>query len=263
MLRFQTKDSPTKDWNEKGPDLLRTRKNARRRIKDDLAEHGGNWYVRIKVGQNPWKAWTGPHDRSEILEAFDDWSPKDGTLAQWGRKIDGGKVEAKGAVRVVVVDVVHRSGCTDETDKVVALMEAGFPPGVYGGTFVCKTVSGSSTYSQHAYGAAYDHSAYEKNDEATDWTLRMVRENREDDIVLPVWQVLGSKNGNAGNASNGDGDWIGDFPWTAGGVDSSHEWHVHVSTGKKKKSGTPSCASKSLAVDEPVEEHDGTDAEEE
>lgn len=263
MLRFQTKTNVEKDWNAPGPDLLRTRKNARRWLKDDLAEHQGHWYVRTKVGENPWKAWTGPHSREELLEAFEDWSPKDKTVAQWGRKDDAGNVDAKGAVRVRVVDIVHRSGCTDETDKVVALLEAGFPRGVYGGTYVCKQVSGSSSWSQHAYGAAYDHSAYEENDEATDYALRMARENREDDIVLPVWQILGSKNGNAGNASNGDGDWIGSFDWHAGGVDDSHEWHVHVSTGKKKKTGAPACASKSsLAVDPPIEEHGATDAEE-
>lgn len=264
MLRFQTKSTVEKEWDEKGPDLLRTRKNAKARIKDDLEGHSGNWYVRLKVGENPWKAWTGPHTREDVLDAFQDWSPANKTVAQWGRKTDGGKVEAKGAVRARVIDVVHRSGCTDHTDQTVAILEAGFPRGVYGGTYVCKQVSGSSSWSMHAFGAAYDHSCYEENDEGTDYALRLARENKDGDIQLPVWQILGSKNGNAGNASNGDGDWIGSFEWHAGGCDSSHEWHIHVSTGSKKKTGTPSCASKSaLAVDPPIEEHGATDAEEE
>jgi hypothetical protein len=263
VLRFQTKSNPSKEWKDPGPDLLRTRKNAKARIKDDLAEYGAGWYVRIKVGENPWKAWTGPHERAEILDAFQDWNPKDQTYAQWGRKPADGKVEAKGAVRARVIDVPHRSGCTENTDKVVAILEAGFPAGVYGGTMVCKQISGSSSWSQHAYGRAYDHSCYEKNDAGTDYAIRLARENREDDIQLPVWQILGSRDGRAGVADNGDGDWIGDFGWSFGGCDSSHEWHIHVSTGKSKASGTPSCASKSLSVDPPVEEHDATDAEEE
>jgi len=265
MLRFQTKANVEKDWKDPGPDLLRTRANAKREIKDDLAEYGAGWYVRGKgPNEDQWSKWSGPHDRADLLDGFDDWSPKDKTVAQWGRKDADGKLVAKGAVRIREIQIVHRSGCTDETDKVVALAEAGFPQGAYGGTYVCKQISGSSSWSQHAYGAAYDHSAYDQNDDAADWLARMARENRDGDIQLPVWQILGSRNGNVGSFQNGDDDWIGDFPWSAGGCDSSHEWHCHISAGKKKKTGTPSCASRGGFEDPPPDEaHEATDAEEE
>ena len=265
MLRFQLRKNLDKDWSDPGPDLLRTRANAKRGDKGRPRRAGAGWYVRTKAADaDAWKAWTGPHDRADVLEAFQDWSPKDKTVAQWGRKPNAdAKPEAKGAVRVRVVDVPHRSGCTDATDKTVAILEAGFPPGVYGGTMVCKQISGSSSWSQHAFGSAYDHSCYEKNDEGTDYAVRLARENRPDDIQLPVWQIIGSKDGKVGVADNGDGDWIGDFAWSWGGADSSHEWHIHVSTGSGKKSGTPSCASKSAFEDDPpIEGHPATDAEE-
>ena len=267
MRRWQEKDNPEKDWGEKGPDLLRTKPNARARIKSELEAHSGGWMVRVAIGDNGWEKWTGPHERADILDAFDGWKPPDKSRAQWGRKTDDGKVDAKGSIRARVFDVKSHSGCSDHTDRVIALMETAFPAGAFGGAYVCKQVSGSSTWSQHAYGKAYDHSAYDANDRATDWALRMARENRmrdgEEDIVFPAWQILGSKDGNAGNASNGDGDWIGDFPWERGGVDDSHEWHVHISSGKSKATGTPSCAQKGGLPTPEDDPHDATDGEEE
>ena len=50
------------------------------------------------------------------------------------------------------------------------------------------------------------------------------------------------------------------LPPDAGGVDDSHEWHVHVSAGKKKKTGTPSCASKTFETEE-TDPHEATDQE--
>lgn len=258
MRRWQVKGNTEKDWGDKGPDLLRTRPNARVQIKDDMAEHGGGWFVRVQPAGGSWRAWTGPHDRAEVLEAFDDWEPANKTTAQWGRKGNDDKVQAKGAVRCRVVNITAHNGCTDHTDKVIALCEAHNPGAAFGGAYVCKQVSGSSSYSEHAWGAAFDHSAYEANDRDTDWCLRMARENKTDDIQLPVWQVLGSQGGKAGNAGNDD--WVGPFTWHAGGVDDSHEWHVHLSAGKQRHSGTPPCASKSaLPPDE--HDHEGTDNE--
>ena len=203
-----------------------------------------------------------PH-RAEVLDAFQDWSPADKTSAQWGRKDDDGKIEAKGAIRVRVVQIVHRSGCSDATDKTVAILEEGFPAGAYGGPSSASRSPaprpGPSTPTERPTIIP----AYEKNDEGTDYAIRLARENRPDDIQLPVWQILGSRDGRAGVADNGDGDWIGDFAWSFGGCDSSHEWHIHVSTGNGKKSGTPCCASKAFEDDPPIEAHPATDAEEE
>jgi hypothetical protein len=260
MRRWQVKQQPDKNWGAPGPDLLRTRPNARRRIKDDMAEHNGGWFVRTQPAGGDWRAWSGPYERSEVLEAFDDWEPADKTRAQWGRKQgDGSGYDAKGAVQCRVVNITAHNGCTDHTDKVIALCETHNPGAAFGGAFVCKQVSGSSSWSEYAWGAAFDHSAYEDNDADTDWALRMARENQADDIQLPVWQIIGSKGGKAGEASNDD--WVGPFNWDAGGVSDSHEWHVHLSAGKQRHSGTPPCASKAGGLEVPDHDHEGTDDE--
>ena len=261
MRRWQVKQNPDKGWNEPGPDLLRTRPNARKLIKSDLGEYDAGWHVSTAPPGGDWRPWSGPHKRSELLEAFDDWNPGDGARARWARKANDGKgYVIKGQVRCAVINVKSHNGCTDHTDTVIALCEYHNPQAAFGGAFVCKQISGSSSWSTHAYGKAFDHSAYEANDRDTDWCCRMARENKTDDIQLPVWQVLGSKGGNAGNA--GGGDWVGPFDWHNGGCDSSHEWHVHLSTGKSKPGGTPACASKSggLELNE-VDPHEATDAE--
>ena len=262
MRRWQINRAPAdKDWNDAGPDLLRTTANAKRELKEDLGEHAGGWWVSVDTGKG-FTPYDGPHDRDEILRAFENWKPGDGDRARWARKqADGsGFTDPKGVVRCAVIDVATHNGCSDHTDTVIALCERHNKGAAFGGAFVCKQVSGSSTWSQHAYGAAFDHSAYDANDRDTDWCLRMARENRDGDIVFPVNQVLGSKNGKAGNA--GGGNWLGDFTWHNGGVDDSHEWHVHLSCGKSQKSGTPSCASKSGGLETAeVDPHEATDAE--
>lgn len=264
MRRFQIKANPSKDWNDAGPDLLRTRKNARAKLRDDLDQYGAGWFVGLKYPNNDqWQKYEGPVERAELLEAFDNWQPPDKSFARWARKQSDGSgfTDPLGVMRAAVINVKAHNGCTDHTDQVIALLERAWPEGAFGGAFVCKQVSGSSSWSSHAYGRAYDHSPYELNDRVTDWCLRMARENKADDIVLPVWQILGSKNGNVGNGNNGDGDWIGNFDWAAGGCDSSHEWHVHIDTGKSRPSGTPSCAS-TFAVPEHGSHH-ATDDEDE
>lgn len=261
MRRWQVKQNPDKAWGDNGPDLLRTRENARRLIKDELSGNDGGWHVSTAPPGGDWRAWDGPYKRAEVLEAFDGWNPGDGARARWGRKqSDGTGYTQKGAVRCAVINVTAHNGCTDHTDTVIALCEYHNPGAAFGGAFVCKQVSGSSSWSQHAYGRAFDHSAYEDNDRDTDWCCRMARENRDGDIQLPVWQVLGSKGGKAGNA--GGGNWVGAFDWRAGGVDDSHEWHVHLSCGKSEATGTPSCASKAGGLEvEPIDPHEATDAE--
>lgn len=242
MRRFNVKKNQDKTWKDKGPDLLRTRPNARKTIKSDMENYDGGWYRRQTADDGSWNDWKGPFSRAEVLDHFDGWSPANGNLFQWGRQQEGGGKVVHGTSRCRVFNVQDRANTASATDNVVALCEAAFPQGAYGGTFVCKQISGSSSWSQHAYGKAYDHSCYDDNDEATDWCVRMARENTKDDIVFPVNQVIGSKGGKAGVAQNPDGDWIGPFEWNPGGADDSHEWHVHLSCGERQSSGTPACA---------------------
>ena len=245
MRRWQVKGNPSKAWGDKGPDLLRTKANASAAIKRDLGDKGTGWYARVNLrdGFGPWQ---GPVDRAELLEAFDDWAPGDLAIAQYGRKQgDGSGYDVAGVVRCRVIAVKDHAGTTADTDKVIALCEAAYPQGAFGGGAVCKQISGSSSWSQHAYGRAYDHSAYAANDALTDWALRMARENAEGDVLLPVNQILGSQGGRVGNAS---APFVGPWAWRQGGVDSSHLWHGHFSTGKTQGTGVPPCAKGKAAL---------------
>ena len=264
MRRWQVKKNVEKDWSDAGPDLLRTRPNAKRTIKDDLADYGGGWYVRLNPpGDKPAGSWEGPHDRSDVLDAFDGWNPKHGTIAQIGRKQkDGSGFDAKTAIKAHVIEVKTYASATDHANTVAALLEAAHPSGGYAGIYVCKDIGSGSTPSQHAFGAAYDHS-HGDTEAYTEWSLRMARENRDGDILFPAWQIIGAQKRNGeltvGNAS--ESSWLGGFEWQWGGADSSHLWHEHVSAGKSKKTGTPACMRSIPNEEDPELSTEGAEAE--
>ena len=233
MRRWQVKANPSKAW---GAGARPTAHESERELPTKRAlEAGAGLGMRAQPARRV-RPVAGPVDRAELLEAFDDWAPNDLALAQYGRKqADGSGYNVAGVVRCRVIAIPERSGTTAETDKAIALCEAAYPAGAFGGAFVCKQISGSSSWSQHAYGRAYDHSAYAANDACTDWCLRMARENAEGDVLLPVNQVLGSQGGRVGNASGRRG------PWTRARRPASIRRTYGTCTYRRARRRVPAC----------------------
>ena len=143
--------------------------------------------------------------------------------------------EAKN-VRVLIrsqrFDVLGLTSATADAEVAWSLVRQRFPRVRFGGCFVCKRISGSYSWSDHAWGDAVDATenttAGVRNDDVFDWVLRMAKER-----LLPAELIIGSRNGRVVSA---------EAPYwnVVAGGDKSHLWHVHISC--TRHSGTPPCA---------------------
>jgi hypothetical protein len=219
MKRYQVK-SPNKDWTDKGPDLLRTKDNARKALKNNLGDKTSGWHVRTETPEGTWRDWDGPMSKADAIDRFDGWSPsKEGQKIQFGHGNDKDPIHA---VRFEDVKHTELSGCNDGTETINDLVKHAFPQVKFGGGFVCKTYNNdpNADWSDHAWGDAVDETENlpeVKNEEVGDWCMRMCSSgNMQADYILT------SKNGMAGGYYAPDWDW-------KPGADSSHEWHTHIS----------------------------------
>jgi hypothetical protein len=151
-------------------------------------------------------------------------------------------VEARFVSRIAVIPDLNVENCSSEVETVYSLVEYVFPHRRLGGGFVCKQVAGSSTWSQHAYGKALDHTDADPDsypDERTpqefDWSLRMAREGYD---LFPVHHVIGTQDRQQERQALASEGWIvRDYPGSG-----THTWHCHYSCGPRDMTGTPGCA---------------------
>lgn len=232
MDRYMVKPK-AKDWTDKGPDLLRTQANAVGQIKTMLGS--GTWYWRKQSTAGSWYGWRKVGPAADMVRWCADALPTlgDGQLAQIGR---GSKTtdpaDAKIVVRGCGVAVPDLYNATGGAEVAHGLVRYRFPNVLFGGCFVCKRISGSSSWSDHAWGDAVDWTenphAGLMAEEIFDWLLRMARE----DLVVMA-QLIGPIRGVVYTA---EGPQWGPVR----GGDSSHTWHVHGSI--RQHSGFPPCA---------------------
>lgn len=218
-------------WSDRGPDLWRGTSSA---IDKALryVPRLGPFYLRTVNGTDPVTDWQRCVTRAGLRRQLADRLNHigDGRLVQLANR----RKDVQAAVRVQVFPVPDLPSVTYETRIVNAIWAAAWPASGFAGAHVCKHIAGTNQWSQHAYGRAIDrvqNPPAVTNDEQTDWCLRMSREG-----LWPVWQVLGSRNGSVINAE------APGFYTRAGGADTSHLWHVHLSTGRAAATGTPACA---------------------
>jgi hypothetical protein len=221
LKRYQVK-AESKDWGDKGPDLLRMKDNARRQLKNNLGDKTQGWHVRTEAPDGTWRDWDGPMSKADALERFDGWSPgDDGQRIQYGRK-QNEKIEPAHSVRFEKVKDLELAGCTEATEKAHSLVQHAFPAAIFAGGYVCKTYNNdpNADWSDHAWGTAVDETENPpaaKNEAVGDWCARMCSSgNMEADYILS------SRGGVAG------GYYAPDWDWDPGAADS-HEWHTHLS----------------------------------
>ncbi len=106
----------------------------------------------------------------------------------------------------------------------------------FGGVFNCRTIAGSDTYSQHAWGNAIDlFPEHQSNDELRAIADAVVVQATKSTIAnlgrkIPVSQVIDHNNRRI---------WTPSFGWKT--YTGSYGAHVHVS-GEPLRLGTPPCA---------------------
>jgi hypothetical protein len=217
MKRYHVR-ADGKTWGEKGPDLLRTSGSAVKQVHElgepaatSKRQHDGTW--------------------SEP-KALDRDLPQRLAYLRGGDVL---RIENKNGQPVAFVKaaeflIQEFSGATARAELVNALMTQGDPSSEFAGIYVCKQIAGTNppVYSDHAWGDAVDRSNGH-NDLLFDFVVRMARAG-----LMEVAYVIGSQGGKVVSAD------APDYAVNAGGGDSTHLWHVHVSV--VKHSGRPPCA---------------------
>jgi hypothetical protein len=240
MQRYQVR-TKEKTWDVPGPDLLRTRPNAIIQAVD-LLKIKGPWYWRKLRPDGEWFEWRLIGDREEVAVWLKDslQGLDDGQLSQLGRKVKLGKgngdIEPEVVLRGRNVPIPDLVSATPRAEMTHGLVRARFPDIRFAGCFVCKRYNDSQDpsvgFSDHAWGDAVDETENQaagiRNDDVTDWCVRMARED-----LIPIEQIIGSVNGVV-TTFEAPG-----FGAVRGGP-SSHTWHVHISC--VQHTGTPPCA---------------------
>lgn len=217
--RYRFKAAP-KNWTDPGPDLLRPEANARQMLSAALGNKLlDGWYVRKNRNVVKGK-WNGPLRRFEVMELFDSWGTQTVEFIV-GREKPGKGPEALYVVRREVVKIDSISNCSPGTSLVHSLIHKQFPRIKLSGAYVYKQISGSSSWSDHAWGTAIDETEsppQPTNDETLDWVSRMGQSG-----LMDYDYALGSRNGRVVQAS------APDFRVVSSSASSSHLWHVHIS----------------------------------
>ncbi len=240
LRRYQVR-MPQKPWDVPGPDLLRTRASAVVQV-TELLPRAGRLAVRKRRGPGAWSDWRVAV-RAELLEELPSLlvSLDGGQLLQLAAP-SGSPIDV--AVRAEEVKVVDLPGATARAEVCSALVHHRFPSVRHAGAFACKQygsvpgapVIGGRGWSMHAWGDATDETenpaAGVANDDVTDWSVRMARED-----LMPAVQVIGSLAG-AEVVAAPPGWRLGPYDDTP--AVGTHLWHVHITCAWH--TGVPPCA---------------------
>lgn len=234
MKRYQVKVK-NKSWDDPGPDLLRTQANAIQAARQIFPKSSHLWWRKQKASGEffPWRHIGGQ-------KAMTDWlkealpSLNDGQI---GQICGGTKKRASGRARTVVrganIPIIDLDNATGLAEQAYSLAKYRFGDVRFGGAFVCKRISGTSSWSDHAWGDAVDLTealdGSPSNDQIFNWVVRMAKEN-----LLAAEMIIGSVNGSVAVSR------APSFDISMGGADNSHLWHTHISC--RLHSGIPPCA---------------------
>jgi hypothetical protein len=238
MRRYQVA-AEGKDWDDRGPDLLRRRENAVEATLELCRSRRETWVgrvIRTKAAGVEWQE-IGKRRR---LEA---WLSDALAVAPAGARVQVGfrrwdDVVIRAVVRTREVEVAELVGANPGVELVNALLEAAFPTSIFAGGFVCKRIDGSLSWSDHAWGDAGDRTQNEPkapNDAITDWLARMAATGN---APLSAGYLLGSKDGKVVRAER---RLVGSWTLKPSSASSSHLWHVHYST-RDHGGARPPCA---------------------
>jgi len=209
-----------------GSDLLRPEANARRTLAGRLmVAQAVNLHTRHERLDGTKTEWKPAVNRGEALDRFDRFAAAFAADRVGDRfvvaheKKDGSKV-VLAAVNGEDVKILALTGCSPATSQCWSLVKHQFPDVIFAGGLVSKQISGTTDWSDHAWGTAFDSTQGAKttNDEQFEWLVRMARAGCTDFDYL-----LGSRAGRVVES------YAPDFDIESSGAASSHLWHIHAS----------------------------------
>jgi len=131
-------------------------------------------------------------------------------------------------IRIIEVDVIPDSSGTNPIDVVRYHLYHQFPQLSSYGICSCRRVTGTTSWSQHAYCNAEDYGAsFSYMQKSVDWLNQNIGGRGED---LPISQLIFNRR-----------IWEPDTGWQYYGGSDPHTGHFHIS-GLPERTGTPECA---------------------
>ena len=212
MNRFRVRGEG-QPWTQKGSDLLRTRENATKRLRALVGEP--DKLREPEVNGEPVRG------KGEVMDAFAVWRPKEQGEAFKVSELRRGERVISAVARFEPVPIIDLKNCSPKTIENHSLLEYQFPGVVHSGGYLFRQISGSSEWSDHAWGTATDDTQnlpVTPNDLVTDWCARMARVG-----LMDFDHLYGSRDGKVVRVVAPDFDIE---PSTAA---DSHLWHVHIS----------------------------------
>ena len=211
MNRFRVRGDG-QPWTLNGPDLLRTRENATKRVRALVGEPD-----KLKEPEVNGEAVRG---KGEVMDRFEEWRPKSKGDIFRVTEIRRGERAVSAIVRFEPVPIIDLRNCSPKTIENHSLLEYQFPGVVHSGGYLFRQISGSSEWSDHAWGTATDdsQSATTPNDRVTDWCARMARAG-----LMDFDHLYGSRDGKVVRVV------APDFDIEPSSAAASHLWHVHIS----------------------------------
>lgn len=138
--------------------------------------------------------------------------------------------DQKAIVRIrkvlISTDPLDLSNCTEQCEVIIADLRQAFPNHLNLGWFNCRRILGSSEWSQHAFGNAYDAGGpFAMLQAIATHVVAGAQQGR-----LPVAQVIFNRK-----------VWEPDTGWRSYSGSDPHTGHVHI-TARPELFGTPPCA---------------------
>lgn len=209
-------------FQDRGPDLLRPRANARQRVRAIMAERTQAWSFRTVLADGSHTAESTPLSRHAVLVRYDEWAAKPGRARDFVLLHRG---DAQIVVRHERVRRLALENTSPATIVLHSLIAHQFPKLKMAGAYLFRQISGSSDWSDHAWGTAIDESAagvgneVETNAETTDWLSRMGKSR-----CCSFDYALGcSRGGQVVSVA------APDYDIEPSGAAASHKWHAHIS----------------------------------
>ncbi len=220
MDRFRVK-AAHKTWGDKGPDLLRKDANAIRAMRAVLGGRVEGLFVR-RSDEGDKGEWQGPFDKGNVMDLFKFWTTNHKKqLFAVGEK-QGSGISPVAQATYEHVPIVPLANCSKDTEELHSLIHYQFDKAIHSGGFLFRQVSGSTAWSDHAWGTAIDESQNTEkgvtNDEVFDWQARMAQSGN----INPDY-ILGSRDGKVVQAV------APDYEVEPSSAASSHLWHCHTS----------------------------------
>lgn len=199
------------------------RKAAVKRAGDLSGASGGPYRMKERSEKRWGPKRTLPELRDRLGPRMDSLSHGEALLIDNARGYDA---TVRIRMTLLTTDPLDLDNCTESCEEIIAFLRREYPQHLNFGWFNCRRISGSTDWSQHAYGNAYDPGGtLALVIEMADACVHQAQQGR-----LPLSEAIANRR-----------KWTPASGWEPYGGSDPHTGHAHLSASPYL-AGTPACA---------------------